>query len=177
MLISVLGPLRVMARDEDEPIVISAARLRALLAVLLWRVNQPVPVDLLAELIWDGTPPDGTAAVRTLVKRLRQVLGEDAGARIVTRAPGYLILLSDDELDASRFETLRQGPAQPPEPGGGRRLGARPPWHWGCGVVRRWRTSPRSRFGISGFPTWSRRGCRCWSGGSKLTCMRGAMSS
>jgi DNA-binding SARP family transcriptional activator/tetratricopeptide (TPR) repeat protein len=107
MQFSVLGPLRVVAGDGDEPIVVSGGRLRVLLAVLLWRMNQPVPVDELAEMIWDGAPPAGAAAAaRALVMRLRQVLGEQARTRIVTRAPGYMIRLSEDELDASRFEML-----------------------------------------------------------------------
>ena len=106
MQFSVLGSLRVVGGD-GELIVVSAPRLRVLLAVLLWRANQPVPADELAEMIWDGAPPAGTAAaVRALVKRLRRVLGEHAGARIVTRAPGYMIELYEDELDASWFETL-----------------------------------------------------------------------
>ena len=108
MQFSVLGPLRVVAGNGDEPIVVSAARLRVLLAVLLWRMNQPVPVDELAEMIWDGAPPAGAAAAaRALVMRLRRVLGEQARTRIVTRAPGYMIRLSEDALDASRFGDFR----------------------------------------------------------------------
>jgi DNA-binding SARP family transcriptional activator/tetratricopeptide (TPR) repeat protein len=77
-----------------------------LLAVLLWRANQPVPADELAELIWDGSPPAAAPdAVRGLVMRLRR-LDPRAAARIVTRAPGYLIEVSVDELDAARFEAL-----------------------------------------------------------------------
>jgi DNA-binding SARP family transcriptional activator/tetratricopeptide (TPR) repeat protein len=106
MQFAVLGPLRVTG-GSGEPIPVSAARLRVLLAVLLWRANQPVPLDELAEMVWDGTPPAGTAgAVRALVLRLRRVLGQPVGARLVTCAPGYVIELSGDELDASRFEAL-----------------------------------------------------------------------
>ncbi len=103
----VLGPLLVIAGDSGEPEPGLAPRLRTLLAVLLWRPNQPVPVDELAELVWDGAPPSGTReATRALVMRLRKRLGEQVAARIVTRAPGYAIEVSGDELDASRFETL-----------------------------------------------------------------------
>jgi DNA-binding SARP family transcriptional activator len=78
-----------------------------LLAVLLWQANQPVPADELAELVWDGAPPARTAdALRSLVMRLRRQLDPRAAARIVTRAPGYLIEVSIEELDASRFEVL-----------------------------------------------------------------------
>jgi DNA-binding SARP family transcriptional activator len=78
-----------------------------LLAVLLWRANQPVPTGELAELVWDGAPPRGAPeAIRALFTRLRRRLGTRAAARIVTRAPGYAIEVSGGELDASVFETL-----------------------------------------------------------------------
>jgi DNA-binding SARP family transcriptional activator/tetratricopeptide (TPR) repeat protein len=78
-----------------------------LLAVLLWRANQPVSADELAELVWDGAPPNrAPEAIRALVMRLRRRLGPRAAARIVTRAPGYVIEITADELDASRFEEL-----------------------------------------------------------------------
>jgi DNA-binding SARP family transcriptional activator len=103
----VLGPLRVVARDPGEPGTVLAARQRALLAVLLWRSGQPVPADELAELVWDGAPPAGPAdATRSLVMRLRRQLGTRVAARIVTRAPGYVIDISGGELDAAQFETL-----------------------------------------------------------------------
>jgi DNA-binding SARP family transcriptional activator/tetratricopeptide (TPR) repeat protein len=106
MQFGVLGPLRVTG-GSGEPVTVSAPRLRVLLAVLLWRANQPVPVDELAEMVWDGAPPAGAAgATRALVMRLRRVLGHPAGPRLITRAPGYVIELSGDELDASRFEAL-----------------------------------------------------------------------
>jgi DNA-binding SARP family transcriptional activator len=107
MLFGVLGPLQVVAGESGEPCAVSGTRLRALLAVLLWRANQPVPVDELAELVWDGAPPGGAPeAVRALVKRLRRGLDERAAARIVTRAPGYAVEVAGDELDASWFERL-----------------------------------------------------------------------
>jgi DNA-binding SARP family transcriptional activator/tetratricopeptide (TPR) repeat protein len=107
MWLGVLGPLQVIAGDGGEPGTISATRLRVLLAVLLWRANQPVPADELGELVWDGAPPAGVPdAVRALVMRLRRRLDPRAAARIVTRAPGYAIEISAEELDASQFETL-----------------------------------------------------------------------
>jgi DNA-binding SARP family transcriptional activator len=107
MRFAVLGPLQVTAGGCGEPGTVSAPRLRVLLAVLLWRASQPVPAGELAELVWDGAPPAGAPeAVRALVMRLRRRLDPLAAARIVTRAPGYAIEISGDELDASRFETL-----------------------------------------------------------------------
>jgi DNA-binding SARP family transcriptional activator len=107
MQFGVLGSLQVVAEDTDEPRLVAAPKLRTLLAVLLWRANQPVPFDELAEMVWDGAPPEGPQdAVRALVLRLRRRLGPRAAARIVTRAPGYAVEVSDSELDARRFETL-----------------------------------------------------------------------
>ena len=109
MRFGVLGPLQVIAGESTEPGATLAPRLRTLLAVLLWRANQPLPVDELAELVWDGAPPGGAAdATRALVMRLRRGLDPRAAARIVTRAPGYAIEISGGELDSSLFEALTQ---------------------------------------------------------------------
>jgi DNA-binding SARP family transcriptional activator len=107
MKFGVLGPLQVIAGDSGGPSAVLTARLRALLAVLLWRAGQPVPADELAELVWDGVSPSRTpGATRVLIMRLRRQLDGRAAARIVTRAPGYVIEISGDELDAAQFETL-----------------------------------------------------------------------
>ena len=107
MLFGVLGPLQVIADDSGESGSVLAARQRVLLAVLLWRANQSVPADELAELVWNGTPPTGgPEAVRALMMRLRRRLHPLAAARILTRSPGYAIEIVGGELDASRFETL-----------------------------------------------------------------------
>jgi DNA-binding SARP family transcriptional activator len=107
MRFCLLGPLRVMAADPGEPRAVSAPRLRALLAALLWRANQPVPLDELAEMVWDGAPPNGAQeAIRALVMRLRRQLDKRAAARIVTRTPGYVVEVSPNEVDAQRFEML-----------------------------------------------------------------------
>ena len=51
-------------------------------------------------------PPALPEAIRALIMRLRRRLDPVAAARIVTRASGYAIEASGDELDASLFETL-----------------------------------------------------------------------
>jgi DNA-binding SARP family transcriptional activator/tetratricopeptide (TPR) repeat protein len=114
MWFGIIGPLQVRARDHEEPVNLSATRLRVLLAVLLWRANEPMAADEIAGLIWDGAPPAGALeAVRALVMRLRRRLDPEVAARIVTRSPGYAIEISADELDASCLETLtRQAGAE-----------------------------------------------------------------
>jgi DNA-binding SARP family transcriptional activator len=105
MKFGLLGPMLV--HDGDQGIAIPAARQRVLLAAMLVRAGRIVPAGELAELVWDGTPPPGSAAtLRSYVKRLRQVLGPRAGARVVTRYPGYLVSAGKNEVDLLRFTSL-----------------------------------------------------------------------
>ena len=111
MWFGVLGPLLV--RDSDSVIRVPAVRQQVLLAALLVRAGTVVSADALAELMWDGTPPDGASTtLRSHVMRLRRVLGPTAGARVVTRFPGYLIEAGQEEVDLLRFTCLcREGGA------------------------------------------------------------------
>jgi DNA-binding SARP family transcriptional activator/Tfp pilus assembly protein PilF len=102
----ILGPLLVIGDDRVESPV-PAPRQRTLLAALLVRANRLVPVDELAELVWDGTPPAAAArTLRSYVVRLRHAVGPVVAARIVTRDPGYLCRVAAEELDCLRFDVL-----------------------------------------------------------------------
>ena len=104
MQFKLLGPL-VLDRAQDAQIAVAGARLRVLLAMLLLNANRPVPGSALADAVWDGAPPVSAAVtLRGHVLRLRRMLGPEAGARISARAPGYLIEISDAELDVLEFE-------------------------------------------------------------------------
>jgi len=107
-----LGPLLV-ADGANAEVDLGADRLRILLAALLVRANRTVSVGELAEIVWDGRPPAGAArTVCRYVQRLRQAVGRQAAARIITRSPGYVCRCTDTELDLLRFETLfRRGTA------------------------------------------------------------------
>jgi DNA-binding SARP family transcriptional activator/Tfp pilus assembly protein PilF len=101
---ALLGTLTV-ADDAGDPIAVSGARQRALLAGLLLSANAPVSSETLAEAVWDGSPPPGAATtLRSHIRRLRQALGPRAGARITACDPGYLISVGEAELDVLRFE-------------------------------------------------------------------------
>jgi len=105
MRFGVLGPLLVDdGAGGARPV--AGARQRVLLAALLLRANRVVSAEELARVVWEGSPPPGQAALRTQVMRLRRALGGEAAARIVTRDPGYLISLDEDEFDAALFEAL-----------------------------------------------------------------------
>ncbi len=107
----ILGPLQV--RDGNTVVGVPAPRQRVLLAALLVHAGQAVAADALAETVWDGAPPPGAAAtLRSHVMRLRRVLGPRAGARVVTRYPGYLVDAGQEEVDLLRFTRLcREGGA------------------------------------------------------------------
>jgi DNA-binding SARP family transcriptional activator/tetratricopeptide (TPR) repeat protein len=105
MWFGLLGRLCVRGDDGVE-LSVEGPRQRVMLAALLMRPGQTVPAGELADLVWEGTPPDGApVTLRSYVKRLRRRLGA-AGSRIVTSHNGYLIEVSDDELDLSRFAEL-----------------------------------------------------------------------
>jgi DNA-binding SARP family transcriptional activator len=107
MWLAVLGPLLV--HDGDTPVDVPRGRLRVLLAALLLQAGTPVAADALADVVWDGSPPSGGAVtLRSHVLRLRRVLGPRAGARLVTRHPGYLLQAGEDEVDVLRFRCLCQ---------------------------------------------------------------------
>jgi DNA-binding NarL/FixJ family response regulator/DNA-binding SARP family transcriptional activator len=99
-----LGPLQLFD-DAGERIVVTGPRQRILLAALAAHANQPVSLDALTEIVWDGAPPPGSSAtLRSHLARLRRCLGPCIARRIVTRAPGYAIELNDDELDLLAFD-------------------------------------------------------------------------
>ncbi|MEU0688850.1 AfsR/SARP family transcriptional regulator [Streptomyces uncialis] len=111
-----LGPLSV--RLNAREVHVSAPRQRVVMAALLLNANRVISVDRIAEYVWDGAPPPSAAAtVRTYVMRLRQSLGEHASARILTRAPGYLLELGEHESDLGQFTAHRRRAAELAERG------------------------------------------------------------
>ncbi|GGO60751.1 AfsR/SARP family transcriptional regulator [Nonomuraea cavernae] len=98
-----LGPLCVS--DGGRTIHVTSGRQRALLAALLVNPNQPLSADHLIEVLWGNRPPENArAALRTYTMRLRQTLGQELGARIVTRPQGYLIKAETHEIDLLLFQ-------------------------------------------------------------------------
>jgi DNA-binding SARP family transcriptional activator len=101
----VLGPLEV--RRDGEPLQLAPAQ-GALLAALLLHANQVVPTDRLVELIWgDRAANAARNTLQVLIRRLRGGL-QPGGARrvLLTRPPGYLLVIGPGQLDLESFETL-----------------------------------------------------------------------
>jgi DNA-binding SARP family transcriptional activator len=98
----ILGPLEVV--DDGQTLEVSGAKHQALLAVLLLHANEVVSTDRLVDALWEGNPPDRAhKALQVYVSQLRKLLGKQ---RLETKAPGYLIRLSEAELDLERFQAL-----------------------------------------------------------------------
>jgi DNA-binding SARP family transcriptional activator len=105
MWFAILGPLLV--HDGQAPVGVPEGRQRVLLAALLLQAGSPVGADALAEVVWDGSPPPGAeVTLRSHVLRLRRALGPRAGARLVTRNPGYLLQAGAEEVDVAWFRRL-----------------------------------------------------------------------
>jgi DNA-binding SARP family transcriptional activator len=105
-----LGPLEV--RRGAEVLTPSAAKQRALLALLLLNANSVVSTDRLVDELWgEKAPATAPSALQVHVSQLRRVLEprraqRDAHGVVVTRPPGYLVQIAPEQLDLHRFERL-----------------------------------------------------------------------
>ncbi|MGO1051903.1 BTAD domain-containing putative transcriptional regulator [Crossiella sp. CA198] len=104
----VLGALA--ARRGPVDIELGWSRQQAVLAVLLTRMNQPVPVEALVEAVWADSPPQGARnTVQTNISRLRRALRpagatHDRDSVVLRTDAGYLLRGAPDQLDALVFE-------------------------------------------------------------------------
>ncbi|MGW5717284.1 BTAD domain-containing putative transcriptional regulator [Amycolatopsis sp. NPDC003865] len=108
LTIRVLGPLEVTASGRVIPL--GGPKPRLLLAALALQPNVVVSADVLVEVLWPESAPRSAAAnIRTYVHSLRRRFAEidpDLGERISSRASGYLLTASPEELDHLAFTAL-----------------------------------------------------------------------
>ena len=98
----ILGTLEVIG--ESGPVTLGGPRPRALLAALLLRAGHVVPTEQLVDELYGAEPPKfATASLQNSVAALRKALGPEL---LVTRAPGYLLAVPPEQIDARRFELL-----------------------------------------------------------------------
>ena len=96
----ILGPLEVVA--DGASLRLGGPKQRATLAILLLSANRVVPVERLADDLYAGAAPvTAVTQVQRQVSELRKLVREPV---IETRAPGYTIHVSPEQLDLSRFE-------------------------------------------------------------------------
>ncbi|WP_308289271.1 BTAD domain-containing putative transcriptional regulator [Streptomyces asiaticus] len=102
----------MVALHGTRELSLGAPRHRALLGLLMVRLNQVVPVPQLIEELWGERPPRRpTAALHTYICHLRRALSFGArpgGPSMLVRhqSPGYVLALDPDQVDAHRFERL-----------------------------------------------------------------------
>ena len=110
MEIRVLGPLEVLI--DGRPADLPTAKARLLLGALAVCANEVVSTDRLFEVLWGAEPPKTAAnTLQTYVAHLRAALEPDRARReascvLVTREPGYVLVVDPDGIDAARFERL-----------------------------------------------------------------------
>src|SRR3712207_1114457 len=106
----ILGSLEV--RRDGRPVLLRAAKQRALLAILLLHAGEVVGRDRLIDGLWaDGPPETAAHALQVYVAQLRRALepGRVRGAPheiLLTHPAGYLARVEPGRLDAQRFERL-----------------------------------------------------------------------
>src|SRR5262245_30371344 len=107
----VLGPLEV-AELGGDPLPIAGSKERTILACLIARAGQVVPVDDLVDELWGDSPPRAPEKTLTsYVSRLRRDLqpARAAGSNgdvIVFRSGGYALEQDGHQIDAVGFEEL-----------------------------------------------------------------------
>ncbi|HEX2804542.1 MAG TPA: BTAD domain-containing putative transcriptional regulator [Kineosporiaceae bacterium] len=100
-----LGPTEVGVPGRS-PVALQPS-VRALLARLALNPGRVVSVDTLTDALWgENLPSDAANALQIRVSKLRRALVATGvpGDVVLTRAPGYLLGVEPDAVDAHRFE-------------------------------------------------------------------------
>lgn len=107
MRYQILGPLRIVR--EDAVHATGSAKVDALLGALLLRAGHIVPTSRLLTELWEDDPPRHcVTSLHVHISKLRKFLGNATGTReiLITRAPGYLLQIEPNHLDANVFLSL-----------------------------------------------------------------------
>ncbi|MFI6350285.1 BTAD domain-containing putative transcriptional regulator [Streptomyces sp. NPDC050560] len=107
-----LGPLD--ATVGGRPVDLGAPKQRKLIALLVSRLGQPVPVDVMLEALWaESPPPSAVTSLQAYVANLRRVLEPARAPRTPTKVlrtsdRGYLLDGHVVQVDVHRFERRAQ---------------------------------------------------------------------
>ena len=106
MQFRILGSLSIVGNGRVA--ALGPPKQRALLAILLTRIGEVVPVERLIELLWGAAAPrTADHSIQIYVSDLRRAFEPLGGSDLlVTRQPGYVLDLDPDSVDAWRFERL-----------------------------------------------------------------------
>ncbi|MGQ0464093.1 MAG: BTAD domain-containing putative transcriptional regulator [Sporichthyaceae bacterium] len=102
-----LGAIRIVRADGEPAPILGSLVQRAVLGLLLLHVEDGVSTERLLESLWEPEAGGGTATtLRSHVSRLRTALAVDPEVRIDSRAPGYRLRVSREQVDLFRFRRL-----------------------------------------------------------------------
>ena len=102
-----LGPLEAQAGDRALPL--GGPKQRAVLALLLLRANEVVPLERLIDEVWGDDPPASAAhALEAYVSRLRALL-EPHGTKLLRRGRGYRLDLEGAPRRCPRVRGAARG--------------------------------------------------------------------
>ncbi|MGA5198173.1 AfsR/SARP family transcriptional regulator [Streptomyces exfoliatus] len=109
MQFNLIGPFEITT-DDGRELAPGAPRIRQMLALLAVQPRETVSIDALVQELWgDDAPPSALKIVHTHVSQARRLFTDEAVTSphrdlLVTRAPGYLLQVNDDEVDVKSFE-------------------------------------------------------------------------
>ncbi|MFE6685608.1 BTAD domain-containing putative transcriptional regulator [Streptomyces sp. NPDC057743] len=100
----ILGPLEVVFEGSPESRV-PRGRIQTVLTALLLEANRVVSAEWLMEAVWGENPPlTARTQIQTCISRLRTLLSKSGRPSvIVTKGSGYVIRVSEGELDSQVF--------------------------------------------------------------------------
>jgi DNA-binding SARP family transcriptional activator len=104
--VNLLGPLELVV--DGSPVAVKRKKQRALLALLALHAGEVLSTDRLVSELWGETPPKAAVgSLQNLVSELRRLIGAEL---LATRAPGYVLEVDPQLVDAHRFErAVRDG--------------------------------------------------------------------
>ena len=118
-VIRIFGTLQIVDGERVlGPRDLGGARPKQILEILVAARGRLVPVDRIAEMLWEGSPPNDIAAsIQTFVSVLRRNLVADrdrARQLVVTEAEAYRFATDAVDLDLDRFDDLLERSAGEP---------------------------------------------------------------
>jgi DNA-binding SARP family transcriptional activator len=118
-VIRIFGTLQIVDGERVlGPRDLGGARPKQILEILVAARGRLVPVDRIAEMLWEGSPPNDIAAsIQTFVSVLRRNLVADrdrARQLVVTEAEAYRFATDAVNLDLDRFDDLLERSAGEP---------------------------------------------------------------
>ena len=89
-------------------LLLGGPKQRALLADLVLNAGTIVSTTRLIDDLWgDDPPPAAGHTVKAYISRIRRIIGDGSAREVLlTKAPGYLLDIGCDRVDAFRFEQL-----------------------------------------------------------------------